>query len=183
MADLDDSNDLEIETDPIEHMKKKLKRQQWLVFGSIGVASISLISAILAIALVFIKTPNTAEIEERANAVSAELRAADEGLRSQIDTMMGTYRNTQSELQTLSQQLANLDVNDQRNVIIRVQRILIRQEQDFRDFLTALENGMYNFHMMVPHSRGWWDDYQKELLEASELSKARENYVVNLRNN
>ena len=87
------------------------------------------------------------------------------------------------ELTDLSEQVAALDVNDQGNVIIRVQRILIRQEKDYRNFLTTLENGMYNFDMMVPNSRSWWEEYKQDLVETIELSQARENYVVNLRNN
>lgn len=179
----EDSTDLEIDVDPIEHMKARIKRQQWMLFGAFGVATISLVSAALALVLVLAKAPDSTETLDQLVSTVAELQTEDEALSAQIERILASSGETQTQLQTISAQLGQLDVNDQRNVIIRIQRILIRQEQDYRNFLTALENGMYNFHMMVPHSRGWWDDYQKELLETAELSKARENYVVNLRNN
>ena len=102
---------------------------------------------------------------------------------SQGEALMARSEALGIELTDLSEQVAALDVNDQGNVIIRVQRILIRQEKDYRNFLTTLENGMYNFDMMVPNSRSWWEEYKQDLVETIELSQARENYVVNLRNN
>lgn len=183
MAQDNEDSSLEIDVDPIEHMKARLKRQQIMLFAALGVGTVSLIAAIAAITLVFMATPDNSDATEELASTTMQLQAADEAFNARFDTILARSNEAQSQLQAISNQLAQLDVNDQRNVIVRVQRILIRQEQDYRDFLTALENGMYNFHMMVPHSRGWWDDYQKELLEAAELSKARENYVVNLRNN
>jgi hypothetical protein len=179
----EDSKDLEIDVDPIEHMKARIKRQQRMLFGALGIASISLISAVVALVLALAKAPDSTETLDQLVSTAAQLQTEDEAFSAQIEGILASSRETQTQLQAISTQLGQLDVNDQRNVIIRVQRILIRQEQDYRNFLTTLENGMYNFHMMVPHSRGWWDDYEKELLETAELSKARENYVVNLRNN
>lgn len=181
--DREDSNDLEIDVDPIEHLKTRVKRQQMIMFAALGVGSISLISAIAALALVLMATPDSSEVTDELTTTTRQLQVADEAFNAQFEALMARANETQTQLQSLSTQLGQLDVNDPRNVVIRIQRILIRQEQDYRNFLTVLENGMYNFHMMVPHSRSWWEEYQKELTSTAELSKARENYVVNLRNN
>lgn len=102
---------------------------------------------------------------------------------SQAEALLAPSEELVTALTDLSEQVTTIDVNDQRNAIIRVQRILIRQEQDYRNFLTTLENGLYNFHMMVLHSRGRGEDYKQDLVETAELSEARKNHIVNLRNN
>jgi hypothetical protein len=73
-----------------------------------------------------------------------------------------------------------IDVTDSRNAVQHVQQLLVRQEQDYQKFLTTLEGGLYNFHMMIPHSRGWWDAYTDDLQESVELSKTREMFAAGL---
>lgn len=179
----DRSTDLALQADPLEPLKTKLQRQQLLLLA-LGVAGV-LSLAIAGSTLVMLLSDN----KELAVVEHADLEQNQEFARqmafftTQVESLLARSEELGTEITDLSQQVATIDVNDQRNVIIRVQRILIRQEQDYRHFLTTLESGLYNFHMMVPHSRGWWDDYKQDLVEAAELSEARENYVVNLRNN
>ncbi|MES3008636.1 MAG: hypothetical protein V4751_12790 [Pseudomonadota bacterium] len=181
--DTERSTDLALQADPLEPLKTKLKRQQMLLIGLLATCVLALLMAGTTLMMMLSDSRDLAAVEETEREQIQLINEQMAFFTSQVEALLARSEELGTELTDLSAQVATIDVNDQRNVLIRVQRILIRQEQDYRNFLTTLENGLYNFSMMIPHSRGWWEDYQKDLLETSELSKARENYVVNLRNN
>ncbi len=101
-------------------------------------------------------------------------------LESSLAAVLTASAQSQEELAALSRQVGAMDVNDGRNAIQRVQQLLIRQEKDQQKFLATLEGGLYNFHMMIPHSRGWWEAYNADLLESVESSKSREMFAAAL---
>lgn len=169
----------------LEHVSANVKGQKKLVLALMAISVISLLSAVGAIVL-SMGSGGHEESEVAALPQDTIVRELDErldGVSSHVDEVMAFSQQTQDELAQLSTQVAAIDVNDERNVIIRLQRLLIKQEQDFQAFISSLEGGMYNFHMMVPHSRGWWDEYKVELENTAEKSRARENYATTLRDN
>lgn len=95
-------------------------------------------------------------------------------LEASLATLAAASAQTQTEFTALSRQIGAMDVNDERNAIARVQELLVRQEQDYQQFLATLEGGLFNFHMMIPHSRGWWDAWQADLMESVEQNKSRQ---------
>lgn len=181
--DSERSTDLALQADPLEPLKTKLKRQQLLLLALAVTCVLTLAIAGSTLGMLLSDNKELAAVEQAELEQEQLLAEQMAFFTSQVEALLARSEELGTELTDLSEQVATIDVNDQRNVIIRVQRILIRQEQDYRNFLTTLENGLYNFHMMVPHSRGWWEDYKQDLVETAELSQARENYVVNLRNN
>jgi hypothetical protein len=181
--DAERSTDLALQADPLETLKTGLKRQQLILLALAVTCVLALAIAGSALGMLLFDNKELAAVEQAELKQEQQLAEQMALFSSQVEALMASSEELATELTDLSEQVATIDVNDQRNVIIRVQRILIRQEQDYRNFLTTLENGLYNFHMMVPHSRGWWDEYKQELVETSEMSKVRENYMLNLRNN
>lgn len=181
--DTERSTDLALQADPLDPLKKRLKLQQILLLGLMVTCVLALLTAGTTLAMLLSDNKELVAIELAESEQEQQITEQMAFFTSQLEALMARSEALGIELTDLSEQVAAVDVNDQRNVIIRVQRILIRQEKDYRNFLTTLENGMYNFHMMVPHSRSWWEEYKQDLVETAELSEARENYVVNLRNN
>jgi len=165
----------------LESVSIGMKRQQKQLLALAALCAISVPSALLALALL-ITSPEPEALEPPVTA--AELRVLQLQL-SELDagfaTVLATASQTQNELAALAQQVGSLDVNDERNAIVRLQRLIVRQEQDYQKFLATLEGGLYNFHMMIPHSRGWWDAYKADLSASVDLSKARELYAGTLR--
>lgn len=158
-----------------------MKRQKKQLLALAALCLVSVPSALLALVLMITR----AEPEPLQETVTtAEMRA----LQSQLATLEAEYArlleaSTQSheELAALTQKVVTLDVQDERNAVARLQQLMVRQEQDYQQFLATLEGGLYNFHMMIPHSRGWWDAYKADLMESVELSKSRELYASTLR--
>lgn len=181
--DTERSTDLALPVDPVESLKTRVQRQQLLLLALAVTCVMALALAGSTLGMLLSENKELVAVEQSELEQKQLLNEQMAFFNSQVEALLARSEELGTELTDLSEQVATIDVNDQRNVIIRVQRILIRQEQDYRNFLTTLENGLYNFHMMVPHSRGWWEDYKQDLVETAELSEARENYVVNLRNN
>lgn len=168
----------------VEHVSANVKGQKKLLLALTAISAISLSGAVFAIVM----SMGGAEHEPSETAASGpdtlpQFEARLDDVSGQVEAMQALTQRTRVDLDTLSTQVASIDVNDERNVIIRLQRLLIKQEQDFQAFIGSLESGMYNFHMMVPHSRGWWDEYQVELKAVTQKSEARENYATTLRDN
>ncbi len=179
----DIKHDLALPADPLDLLQAQVKRQKLFLFLMMGLCVFALISAMAAIGLALSGNQENTPEKDAMLARIPDIENRLEGFSSELAGLTKELTGTNNNFEALSGRLAELDITDQRNAIIRLQRILIRQEQDYRNFLTNLENSLYNFHMMVPHSQGWWDEYKPELTQIVELSKARENYVANLRNN
>ena len=163
--------------DPIELLTLKVKKlKKWLMLG--GMTSILAVSVLLVTTLVMAFSGQAQP--------SSELKSIETTLthfESQIAATRNRSVNTLEIVEKIKAQRERLDVNDEQHSIVKLQKILIRQEQDYRDFLANLQNGMYAMHLMIPHSRSWWEQYEGEIEQSVKLSKARENYVINLRNN
>ncbi|MGJ8687893.1 MAG: hypothetical protein ACSHXZ_00105 [Gammaproteobacteria bacterium] len=167
----------------LETVSALMKSQKKLLLINLGLGAIALLCAIAAIVL---GSMGSGEESAELNPNDARIEHLDEevaDLLNQVEIRTSVAEQTHTELSELSTQVGRIDINDERNAVIRLQRLMVKQEQDFQTFLTTLESGLYNFHMMVPHSRGWWDEYKADLDSAKELSKAREEYATNLHNN
>ncbi|MDP1931383.1 MAG: hypothetical protein Q8L60_08000 [Gammaproteobacteria bacterium] len=177
------STDLAIQLDPLDMLRASVKRQKLILLALTITCALALLTALTAVGMLMMQDNQVISEQVRLIERTRLIEEQIQHFTVQAETLLVRSNETNIALTSLREQVGNIDVNDQTNVVIRLQRILIRQEQDYRNFLTSLENGLYNFHMMIPHSRGWWEGYKQELVESSELSKARENYVMNLRNN
>ena len=169
----------------VESVSATVKGQKTLILAILGLCVVSLLCAAFAILMSMSggehETLEVATLPQDTQV--RRLEARSEEVSHNIEELLNQTQQTRSELEALSMQVAAIDVNDERNVIIRMQRLLIKQEQDFQAFVGSLESGMYNFHMMVPRSGGWWEQYKTELDAMTEKSKARENYASTLRDN
>lgn len=177
------TSDEAIQLETVEGLSAVVKSQKKLVLISLGLGTTALLCAIAF--LVLGGTSHT-EAEPTIDPNSAHIESLEVGLADvllQIQEQASEATQSRTDLSQLSTQVGRLDVNDERNAFIRLQRLTIKQEQDFQAFLGTLEAGLYNFHMMVPHSRGWWEEYKADLDAAQQLSKAREEYATTLRDN
>ena len=151
-----------------------MKRQQKQLLVLAALCVIAVPSALLALVMII----TSADSEPAQDFLDpAQVRAMQtrlDDMTTQQATLLASNLQLQDELAALSRKVGTLDINDERNATVRVQQLLIRQEQEFQQFLATLEGGMYNFHMMIPHSRGWWDAYKTDLLVSVDQSKARE---------
>ncbi len=169
----------------LESVSANVSKQRALIMLLAGVSGVSLVCALVAISLLIAAStqPDSEPVSQTPEPSVRQLERALSTLGADLQVLSERTDLSAQSLQALSEQLGKLDVNDERNVIIRLQRLLIKQEQDFQQFLTKLEQGMYNFQMMVPHSRGWWEEYKAEMDAVADMSKARENYATTLRDN
>ena len=169
----------------VEHVSAMVKGQKKLLLGTMAISAIAMLSAVFAIVLTM--GENAPEVEVSValpeDTIVRQLGRRVDALSERIDEVLALTEQTQGDLAQLSTQIAAIDVNDERNVIIRMQRLLIKQEQDFQAFVDSLEGGMYNFHMMVPHSGGWWEEFKTEMDALNDMSVARQNYASTLRDN
>ena len=169
----------------VETVSATVKSQKKLLLALMGLSVISMLCAAFAIAMSIGNGEH--EVTELAtvpqDTLVRQLESRIESANSQVEEVRGLTQKNQDDLALLATQVAAIDVNDERNVIIRLQRLLIKQEQDFQAFVSSLEGGMYNFHMMVPHSGGWWEEYKAELDSTTQKSKAREKYATTLGDN
>ena len=177
----EDTAELAGPSDEVLVLQGRLRRAQYLVFAALAVAIIALVLAVFLL----IRQGSLLAGNERAGAQLVEQQQQLSGLQSIMDSRFADRDEQRTALgnrvNALARQLTNLDVNDPDNAIIGLQRILIRQERDYRDFLRDLEQGMQALHMMTPQSRGWWDGMQSDIRDSAARSEARENYIFNLR--
>ncbi len=175
--------DLAVQADPLELLQYRFQRTQkmLLVFAGISVFSLLLGLGLLALSIV-----NSKQITEINALVTQITIQRDEELsltNAQLAASRELAAHHQGLISALDTQLARVDIRDSENALVKIQRILIRQERDYRDFLSDLQRGMEDIHMMVPHSSGWWSSYSEELRETISLSEARENYILTLQEN
>lgn len=169
----------------VEHVSATVNSQKKLLLALMAISTISLLSAVFAIVM-SMGDGGQAALETTTLPQDTLIRQQDDRIEAtskHIDEVLALTEQVRDELAELSTQVAAIDVNDERNVIIRMQRLLIKQEQDFQAFIGSLGDGMYNFHMMIPRSGGTWEEYKAELDAATEKSVARESYASNLRDN
>lgn len=127
----------------------------------------------------------SSEVVERS---LAAIRAQQETLQlslAGLDTRLSQREAYAEELtgrvERLSARLSAVDISDADNAVVGLQRILIRQERDYRDFLSSLQRSLMSLDRVIPRSGGWWGELETDLEESLSLSEARENYVFNLR--
>lgn len=168
----------------VESVSARVNAQGKLVWTVLGLSSVSLLAALLATVV------SLSSGEKEAPPEPLTLQTQFRNLERQLGTMtqdlealQALAQQTHEELNQLSTRVGRIDTNDGRNAIVRLQQLMITQEQDFQHFVSSLEQGSYNLHMVIPHSIGWWDEYKAELNSAMEMSKARENYALALREN
>lgn len=174
------SNTSSEQTATLNGVNTGMKRQQKQLLILAALCVISLPSALLALALVF--TNSEAAALENSDE-SAEVRAMQKRLselEAQYAALVSSTSQTTEDVAGLARTVGSLDITDERNATFRVQQLLVRQEHEFQQFLATLEGGLYNFHMMIPHSRGWWDSYKADLMANVEQSKARELFAGTL---
>jgi hypothetical protein len=180
MVSTSTSNTFSEQTATLNGVSTGMKRQQKQLLILAALCVISLPSALLALALVFTNS-EAAAIENSDE--SAEVRAMQKRLselEAQYAALLSSTSQTTEEVAVLARTVGTLDITDERNATFRVQQLLVRQEHEFQQFLATLEGGLYNFHMMIPHSRGWWDSYKADLMANVEQSKARELFAGTL---
>ena len=181
MVDPDKDEEIKPEQlDPIGLLTLKVKKlQKLLIIG--GVACALVMSSLVAATVLLSFSSSSVQSQQDHGLESIETSLTQMGLQ------MGANRSRSVEaidaLEELQAQFDKLDPDAEQHSIVKLQKILIRQEQDYRDFLANLQNGMYAMHLMIPHSRRWWEQYEGEIEQTAKLSKARENYLINLRNN
>jgi hypothetical protein len=162
------------QTPALDTVDIRMKRQQKQLLLLALLCAISLPSALLALALVFTNS-ETAALKDSGD--SAEVRDVQKRLSElemQYAALLSSTSQAKEEVAVLARTVGTLDITDERNATFRVQQLLVRQEHEFQQFLATLEGGLYNLHMMIPHSRGWWDAYKADLMVNVEQSKARE---------
>lgn len=150
-------------------------------------ASVALGLAVLAVTLaavaVALQWREGAGLESRTAALQGRLQNQTQQLEvieEQLAELIAGSQVQAERVDRMSARLALIDVNDADNTVFALRRLLIRQERDFRDFLKATEQGVYALHMMVPHSRAWWEEFKNDIDQMMVLSEARENFLFNL---
>lgn len=175
--------ELAVEPEPIDLLKLKLKKTQTLLLVALGIAIVGVLLASTQLVMNQLTKDQLSVTEIRLLEQAAEHTQQLLTLQTQLPPLASAVSQSATRINSLTQQLSTIDINDPDNAILKIQRILIRQERDYRDFLSTLETGLNDLHMMIPHSRGWWDSLEEKLNESISLSQARENYVINLREN
>ncbi|MDT8429132.1 MAG: hypothetical protein RQ757_10245 [Pseudomonadales bacterium] len=182
-TELEQDTELAVELEPIDLLKLKLKKTQTMLLVTLGMAVLAVSLALTQLLIAQMNKGQLSDTEISLLEQSAEHAQQLLTLQSQLPPLVSAVSQSSTRINTLVQQVSAIDINDPDNAILRIQRILIRQERDYRDFLTSLEVGMNDLQMMIPHSSGWWESFQERFEESISLSQARENYLINLREN
>jgi hypothetical protein len=177
------SSDFPVEAEPLDMLAYRLRRTQKLLLVFAALCTVSLLLGIAVLTLALRTGSQLDRAEYRFEESLAEQTLQMNKNAAQIIAAVEASAQIRTVLSELDSRIARLDINDQANVLVKVQRILIRQERDYRDFLTDLERGMHDIQKMIPHSRSWWDAYSEQMQESIRLSEARENYLMTLREN
>ena len=155
--------------------------QRLIMWAGFGTGVLALVLGGVAIAWQY-------NMQQRMEGALAEVRAGQQDLQASVaglDTRISEREEAsvafQERIDRLATRLSAVDVSDADNAVVRLQRILIRQERDYRDFLSSLERSLGSLDRVIPRSGGWWSEFATELEELQSLSEARENYVFTLR--
>jgi len=151
-----------------------------LTFAALALAGIALLVSTVAVGGVWRSQSVVNNQGQMLDTRSAEQNQQILALGDQLVAMQALQQTQREQVERLQARMATLDVSDMNNTVFAIRRLMIRQERDFRDFLKVAEQGMYSLHMMVPHSRSWWDEFRSDLEEMLSLSEARENFLFNL---
>lgn len=155
--------------------------QRLLLWAGLGTGLLALILGGVAVAWQYSMQQGMDRALAEVRAGQQDLQTSVDGLDSRISERENASVALQERIDRLATRLSAVDVNDADNAVIRLQRILIRQERDYRDFLSSLERSLGSLDRVIPRSGGWWSEFAGELEELQSLSEARENYVFTLR--
>jgi hypothetical protein len=156
-------------------------RQRVLLWLSPVLGSLALIMAVLVMVWQWQAGAGTANAIDSLRVEQEALQASLAGLDTSISRREAYAEELTARIEQLSTRLTAVDVSDADNAVVGLQRILIRQERDYRDFLASLKRSMMSLDRMIPRSGGWWTEFETEMEGSLALSEARENYLFNLR--
>ncbi|MEK1905201.1 MAG: hypothetical protein AAAB13_05440 [Pseudomonas sp.] len=167
----------------IELLEKSAKLNRLLIYGLGG----GLVLLLLAVVLIAVFSGGSDEHEKpeavasQASVVALEKRLV--AVEQQVATFQQQLKNQQA-LITLAQSSQPAPAataapttaepsRPDRATIQQVASVLIGQEQNYQQSITALKNGMRDLAGMIAGSRSWLEDYQADLNKPLGESQAR----------
>ena len=101
------------------------------------------------------------------------LQAKVSELEKTLEELKKATKASKSEFSLLKDKLAN-------SSNLKLQQIILEQEQANQTFLETLRSGMYDLAHMLPGSRTWLEVYGEKVDKAEIYSKDREKVLLNL---
>lgn len=155
----------------IAQLEKKVGNNKLFLFG-IALFLVIIISMIVtAFAILNFKGPKDAN-NEALTALKMEIIDLKQEL-TRFDVQLDKLALS---LPALKNQLANTQ-----NTVLK--NVMLKQEQGFQNFLSALQSGTYDLAHMVPGSRTWLDQYSEEINSSITHSKDRVKSLKSLNSN
>ncbi len=111
-----------------------------------------------------------AEVDSKA-VVALQTKVVE--LEKTVEELKKNTKTSKSELILLKDKVAN-------SSNLKIQQIILEQEQSYQTFLDALKSGMYDLAHMLPGSRTWLEAYGEKVDKAEIYSKDREKTLKNL---
>lgn len=171
MSDKGKDRDSDEQDESLE--KKKIRIS--LVGVLLGV--LGFFSLLQSIAIVYLLLSQKVDPQVVRNAGNiSELRSELKSIEKVTESAAAYNRHAQVLEQRIDRVLNRTDLNN----YAEVRQLILEQEQSYQQFITALQQGMYDLARMVKGSRTWYDVYKEELDRVVESSKARHQRLSDL---
>jgi len=152
----------------IAQLEKKMGTSKILLFA-IALFLIIIISVSITAVSLFVFKDKGAESQETLASLQTEI----ENLNKKLNDMDGRLVELSLTVPELKGRITNTS-----NAVM--QQVLIAQEKDIQEFLTALRSATYDLAHMVPGSRAWLELYSTQIDAAVEMSEGRVNQLKQL---
>ncbi|MBB2497166.1 hypothetical protein [Aquipseudomonas ullengensis] len=167
----------------IELLEKSAKLNRLLIFGLAG----GLVLLLLVVVLIAVFSGGSDEpekpeavaseasvvaLEKRLVAVEQQVAAFQQQLKNQ-QSLIALAQSSPPAPATTTPPAAAAPSRPDRATIQQVASVLIGQEQNYQQSITALKNGMRDLAGMIAGSRSWLEDYEADLNKPLSESQTR----------
>ncbi|ABC27892.1 hypothetical protein HCH_01007 [Hahella chejuensis KCTC 2396] len=101
-------------------------------------------------------------------------------LQNKVQELRQELQATREQVATLNAQIPAMKTAIANGSAPAFQRLLLKQEASYQEFIRGVKEGMYDLARMVPGSRTWLELYNEKMDRALQLSQERQRELQRL---
>ena len=167
MTDEEETQSEDSGQDPIEELQLKANKQLTILFAACA-------SSVVFLGLLgFTYTTLTGKLLSATQAPLIEMKNLSGLVSDEYSNLTMAVEFYNHQMDSLGQRLDDIDPAVDRAQFVKLENVIISQENDFQVFLSSAQDAVFGLSEMVSGSRGWRQDFKAKLDLAIAASEAR----------